>query len=110
MEFLAKHLWEIYEIATASGKDGTAATVDMGGADDLFIHNLTGADKAEWESCNQDKAKREYDALVIGTTGIREADKYKELCAAFLDGDRAAFDKAVACGLAALYRSEGVDD
>lgn len=124
MEFLTKHLWDIFAVGKEENTDGDSLHVDMATAVNMYIECLSGnpehdykcvpvADRAalykEWCNCNQDKAQREYSALVNAVPGLRHADRYKELCAAFNANDRKAFDAAVADGLSALYRAEGVD-
>lgn len=123
MEFLTKYLWNIFALAREENNDGDNLNPDMGGADDLFISAINGGEKYkcldgldldqlsdEWATCDQGAAKREYDMLVIGPLGNKTADRFKELAAAFNEGDREAFDAAVKDGLEALYGPEGVDD
>ena len=114
MKFLAKNLWNIYAVAQEERADGDAFVADMGNADDLFLAALAGKkdtdyqclrglDKAallaQWEAEDQAAAQAEYRALVIGDIGHRDAERYKELCAAFQAGDKAAFAAAVVDGL-----------
>lgn len=110
MEFLAKNLWHVFEVAREKN-------VDMTNADDVFIHAIHNPEQykcmagknaeamaAEWDSCDQAVAKHEYNMLVVGPMGNKTADQYKELCAAFKAGDKAAFAAAVKNGIAILEK------
>ena len=121
MEFLAKHLWTIFEVCDEETNDGDNFVPDLTAGASLFLHALSGGrdadykclrnvDKkallAEWSKADQSKAHREYTALVARVPGHDDADKCAELCAAFQKKDRKAFEKHVAEGLAALYKDE----
>ena len=121
MEFLTKHLWDIFKVCEEERTDGDNFSPDLvngaalylaalNGAKDTDYKCLKGVDRkallAEWAKADQSKAHREYTALVAAVPGHRDADKCAELCAAFQKKDRKAFARAVAEGLAALYKPE----
>lgn len=121
MEFLAKHLWTIFEVCDEETHDGDSFRPDLASGAALFLSALNGAkdtdykclrnvDKkallAEWAQADQEKAHREYAALVAAVPGHRDADRCAELCAAFQKKDRKAFEKYVAEGLSALEKGE----
>ena len=121
MEFLAKHLWTIFEVCDEETHDGDSFKPDLASGAALFLSALNGAKDtdykclqkldrkallAEWSKADQQTAHREYAALVAAVPGHRDADKCAELCKAFQKKDRKAFEKAVAEGLAALYKPE----
>lgn len=121
MEFLAKHLWTIFEVCEEETHDGDNFVPDLTAGASLFLHALSGGKDAdykclqkldrkallaEWAQADQQVAHREYAALVAAVPGHRDADKCAELCAAFRKKDRKAFEKHVAEGLAALYKGE----
>ena len=121
MEFLAKHLWTIFEVCEEERTDGDSFSPDLVNGAVLFLSALNGAkdtdykclkhvDKksllAEWSKADQSKAHREYAALVAAVPGHQDADKCAELCKAFQAKDRKAFERAVADGLTALYKDE----
>lgn len=121
MEFLAKHLWSIFEVCDEESRDGDGFVPDLAAGAALYLGALNGAkdtgyqalakaDKAallaEWAAADQEKAQREYAALIAAVPGHRDADKCAELCAAFQAKDRNAFERAVAEGLSALYKDE----
>lgn len=121
MEFLAKHLWTIFEVCEEERTDGDSFSPDLVNGAVLFLSALNGAKDtdykclqkldrkallAEWAQADQQAAHREYAALVAAVPGHRDADKCAELCAAFQKKDRGLFEKHVADGLAALYKGE----
>lgn len=121
MEFLTKHLWDIFKVCEEERTDGDSFSPDLVNGAVLFLSALNGAkdtdykclkhvDKkallAEWSKADQQVAHREYAALVAAVPGHRDADKCAELCKAFQAKDRKAFEKHVAEGLAALYKDE----
>lgn len=121
MEFLAKNLWHIFEVCEEETNDGDNFVPDLTAGASLFLHALSGGrdadykclrnvDKkallAEWSKADQQKAHREYAALVAAVPGHRDADKCAELCKAFQAKDRVLFKECVDEGLAALYKDE----
>lgn len=120
MEFLAKNLWNIFEVCDEETHDGDSFSPDLANGAILYLSALEGAkdtdykclkkvDKksllAEWKSCDQQKAMTEYQALVTAVPGHRDADRCAELCAAFQKKDKASFNKHIADGLTALYKA-----
>lgn len=121
MEFLAKNLWHIFEVCEEERTDGDSFSPDLVNGAALYLAALSGAKDtdykclknvdrkallAEWSKADQEKAHREYTALVAAVPGHRDADKCAELCKALQKGDRKAFERAVAEGLSKLYRNE----
>ena len=122
MEFLAKHLWTIFEVCDEETHDGDSFKPDLASGAALFLSALNGAkdtdyqclrnvDKkallAEWAQADQEKAHREYAALITAVPGHRDADRCAELCAAFQYKNQRRFREYVKEGLSALYRDEG---
>lgn len=121
MEFLTKHLWDIFKVCEEERTDGDNFSPDLVNGAVLFLSALNGAKDtdykclqkldrkallAEWSKADKEKAHREYAALVAAVPGHRDADKCAELCDAFQKGDRHAFNEAICDGLEALYKDE----
>ena len=109
MEFLAKHLWHSFKPDLASG--AALFLSALNGAKDTDYQCLRNVDKkallAEWAQADQEKAHREYAALITAVPGHRDADRCAELCAAFQYKNQRRFREYVKEGLSALYRDEG---
>lgn len=117
--FLTDNMWTIFEVSKEYRE--TSKGGDLGVAPDIYINALkgnedlkcVGADPeklAQWEAEDQAKARDEYRSIVGNNIDRPDARKFKELTSAFTAGDRAAFDAALAEGVAAYASYDKKDD